>query len=100
MSCSAVQVKYILGFKIVMGSSTRLQDYLEQYITHMRNLRWQEFVMGVTCIFILVAIKVRLHWAWPWCMHGVHAWGKGVGFMQGGGRGPAQPVAGGTLPWA
>jgi sulfate transporter 4 len=51
------QVKYILGFKITMGSSTRLQDYLQQYINGMRNLRWQEFIMGVTFIFVLIAFK-------------------------------------------
>ena len=51
------QVKYILGYKITMGSSTRLQDYMSQYIQGIRNLRWQEMIMGITFIFVLVAFK-------------------------------------------
>ena len=52
------QAKYIFGFKIAMGSSTQLQLYLQQYIQNMNQLRWQEYIMGVTCIFILIAFKV------------------------------------------
>jgi Sulfate permease family len=51
------QVKYILGYKITMGSSTRLQDYISQYIQGIRNLRWQEMIMGITFIFVLIAFK-------------------------------------------
>lgn len=40
-----------------MGSSTRLQDYLHQYFTKMNQLRWQEFILGVTCMFFMIAIK-------------------------------------------
>ena len=36
------QIKYILGFKINMGSSTRIQDYFAQYIQNMHQFRWQE----------------------------------------------------------
>ena len=36
------QIKYILGFKINMGSSTKINDYFQQYITNMHQLRWQE----------------------------------------------------------
>ena len=52
------QVKYVLGFKINMGSSTRFQDYMQQYINNMNQFRWQEYIMGVTCIFLLVVFKV------------------------------------------
>ena len=52
------QAKYIFGFKIVMGSSTQLQLYLQQYVQNMNQLRWQEYIMGITCIFILIAFKV------------------------------------------
>lgn len=41
-----------------MGSSTRLQDYLAQYLGGIRNLRWQEFIMGVVTMMILVFFKV------------------------------------------
>ena len=40
-----------------MGSSTRLQDYLNQYFSKMNQMRWQEYIMGVTFIFILVCFK-------------------------------------------
>ena len=52
------QVKYILGFKISMGASTRLNDYMQQYINNMHQFRWQEYIMGITCIFILIFFKV------------------------------------------
>ena len=52
-----LQVKYILGFSISMGASTRLQDYLHQYFSKMNQMRWQEYIMGVTFIFILIAFK-------------------------------------------
>ena len=52
------QAKYIFGFKITMGSSTQLQTYLQQYGQNMNQLRWQEYIMGVTCIFILVGFRV------------------------------------------
>lgn len=58
-----LQVKYIFGVKITMGSSTRLQDYLAQYLSQIRNLRWEEFVMGVTCMIILIAFRVSFQ-AW------------------------------------
>ncbi len=51
------QAKYIFGFKIEMGSSTRLQDYIAQYVQNMDQLRWQEYIMGVTFIFVLVFFK-------------------------------------------
>ena len=53
------QVKYIVGYKITMGSSTRLQDYLSQYLQNLRQLRWQEVILGVTCIYILIFFKAR-----------------------------------------
>ena len=53
------QVKYILGYKINMGSSTRWPDYLQQYIQNMNQLRWQEYIMGVMCIFIQIFFKVN-----------------------------------------
>ena len=40
-----------------MGSSTRLQDYLNQYFSKMNQMRWQEYIMGVTFIFILIGFK-------------------------------------------
>ncbi|KAG1664415.1 hypothetical protein FOA52_009737 [Chlamydomonas sp. UWO 241] len=48
------QAKYILGYSIVMpGHSTRLQDYLQAYFSRIKYLRWQEYIMGITFIFIL-----------------------------------------------
>lgn len=61
LAARVLQVKYIFGVKITMGSSTRLQDYLAQYLSQIRNLRWEEFVMGVTCMIILIAFRVSFH---------------------------------------
>ena len=55
------QVKYVLGFKIAMGSSTKIQDYMYAYTANMNQFRWQEYIMGVTCIFIQVFFKVSLY---------------------------------------
>lgn len=52
------QAQYIFGYGINMGSSTRLQDYLAQYLGGIHNLRWQEFIMGVVTMMILVFFKV------------------------------------------
>lgn len=44
-----------------MGThSTRLQDYLQQYFSRIDGFRWQEFVMGVSFMFILMGVKARL----------------------------------------
>eukprot|EP00195_Chlamydomonas_chlamydogama_P003258 CAMPEP_0202921966 /NCGR_PEP_ID=MMETSP1392-20130828/77673_1 /ASSEMBLY_ACC=CAM_ASM_000868 /TAXON_ID=225041 /ORGANISM="Chlamydomonas chlamydogama, Strain SAG 11-48b" /LENGTH=735 /DNA_ID=CAMNT_0049615567 /DNA_START=253 /DNA_END=2460 /DNA_ORIENTATION=- len=51
------QVRYILGYSINMGHSTRLQDYISEYTKKARNLRWQEFIMGIMFIFILVFFR-------------------------------------------
>ncbi|KAG1667610.1 hypothetical protein FOA52_001664 [Chlamydomonas sp. UWO 241] len=52
------QAKYILGYTIVMpGKSTRLQEYLVAYFSRIKYLRWQEYIMGIMFIFILIAIK-------------------------------------------
>jgi len=47
------QFKYIVGYNINMGESTRLQDYVSEYTKKARNLRWQEFIMGIVFIFVL-----------------------------------------------
>lgn len=52
------QVKYILGYKINMiNGSTKWQDYWYEYTKKARNLRWQEYIMGVMFIYILVLFK-------------------------------------------
>ncbi|GAX84213.1 hypothetical protein CEUSTIGMA_g11636.t1 [Chlamydomonas eustigma] len=51
------QVKYVLGYSISMGSSTALQNYIQQYAANIWQLRWQEYIMGITCMFVLVFFK-------------------------------------------
>lgn len=51
------QVKYILGFKITTGSHTQLDYYMKQYVWNMQNFRWQEFILGVMTMLILIAFK-------------------------------------------
>eukprot|EP00798_Chlamydomonas_sp_ICE-L_P001368 gene1368-32732_t len=40
-----------------MGHSTRLQDYLKAYIAGFDQFRWQEWIMGVTLMIILICIR-------------------------------------------
>ncbi|GAX84215.1 hypothetical protein CEUSTIGMA_g11638.t1 [Chlamydomonas eustigma] len=51
------QAKYVLGYSISMGSSTALQNYIQQYAANIWQLRWQEYIMGITCIYVLVLFK-------------------------------------------
>ncbi|PNW70519.1 hypothetical protein CHLRE_17g723350v5 [Chlamydomonas reinhardtii] len=49
------QVKYILGISI--PRQDRLQDQAKTYVDNMHNMKWQEFIMGTTFLFLLVLFK-------------------------------------------
>ncbi|KXZ46976.1 hypothetical protein GPECTOR_39g470 [Gonium pectorale] len=49
------QLKYILGFSI--PRQDRLHEQVHNYISNIRDLKWQEFIMGSTFLVLLVAMK-------------------------------------------
>ncbi|KAG2433274.1 hypothetical protein HXX76_008342 [Chlamydomonas incerta] len=49
------QLKYILGISI--PRTERLHDQVATYIDYIRNLKWQEFIMGSTFLVLLVTMK-------------------------------------------